>query len=108
MLDYVVIETNALAALTINAINEHDPVLNNVYCAVHRLLVLLYNIVHRLRWLKSGVVWRGSSSDVPEVANNYALCASEYAVFADNDNLNHIYALKDSPLALGIKDLSIL
>ena len=25
MLDYVVIETNALAALTINAINEHDP-----------------------------------------------------------------------------------
>jgi hypothetical protein len=57
--------------------------------------------------LKSGVVWRGSSGDIPEVARNYPLCASEYAVFADNDNLHHIYELKGSPLAEGVKDLSI-
>ena len=56
--------------------------------------------------LKSGVVWRGSSSDVPEVVNNM-LCVLASMQFADNDNLNHIYALKDSPLALGIKDLHI-
>ncbi|MEC8230560.1 MAG: hypothetical protein VX061_03870 [Pseudomonadota bacterium] len=109
MLDYVVIETNALAALTINAINEHDPGAK-VTCVPRGKSFIGTALQHSTQTtmvLKSGVVWRGSSSDVPEVANNYALCASEYAVFADNNNLNHIYALKDSPLALGIKDLSI-
>ena len=109
MLDYVVIETNALAALTINAINEHDPGAK-ITCVPRGTSFIGTALQHSTQTtmvLKSGVSWRGSSSDVTEVSNNYALCASEYAVFADNDNLNHIYALKDSPLALGIKDLSI-
>lgn len=109
MLDYLVLETNELAPLTINAINQHDPGAT-IRCVPAGKSFVGTALKHSTRLtmvLKSGVVWRGSFSDVPEVAKNYALCASEYAVFANNDKLNHIYALKGSPLALGIKDLSI-
>ena len=109
MLDYLVIETNELAALTVNSINEHDPGATITCVPADKSFIgtALQHSTRTTMVLKSGVVWRGSSSDVPEVVNNYALCASEYAVFADNDDLNHIYDLKGSPLALGIKDLSI-
>ena len=109
MLDYLVLETNELAALTINAINQHDPgaTIRCVPTGESFVGTALKHSTKLTMVLKSGVVWRGSSSDIPDVAINYPLCASEYAVFADNDKLSHIYQLKGSPLALGMKDLSI-
>lgn len=109
MLDYVVLETNELAPLTINALNQHDPgaTITCVPAGESFIGTALQHSTRTTMVLKSGVVWRGSSSDVPEVASNYALCASEYAVFMDNWDQNHIYELKGSRLAYGIKDLSI-
>lgn len=109
MLDYLVIETNALAALTVNAIAQHDPSAK-VKCVPRGKSFIGTALEHATQTtmvLKSGVVWRGSAADIPEPAHNYALSASEYAVFADNDDLGHIYEMKGSPLAGGIKDLSI-
>ena len=109
MLDYLIIETNPLAALTVNSISKSDPSAK-IKCVPRGSSFIGTALEHATQTtmvLKSGVVWRGSSKDIPEPASNYALCASEYAVFADNDDLSHIYSLKGSPLALGIKDLSI-
>ena len=109
MLDYLVLETNELSALTVNSIRQHDPSAD-IRCVPAEESFVGTALRHSNRLtmvLKSGVVWRGSSSDIPEPVQNYALCASEYAVFADNDNLSHIYELKGSPLAGGMKDLSI-
>ena len=109
MLDYLVLETNELSALTINSITQHDPGANIRCVPVGESFVgtALKHSDRLTMVLKSGVVWRGSSADIPKSAKDYAVCVSEYAVFADNDKVNHIYELKGSPLALGIKDLSI-
>ena len=109
MLDYLVLETNGLSALTVNSITKHDPGAN-IRCVPAEESFVGTALRHSNRLtmvLKSGVVWRGSSSDIPEPVQNYALCAGEYGVFVDNDKVSHIYELKGSPVTLGIKDLSI-
>lgn len=109
MLDYVVLEANGLAPLTINALNQHDPgaTITCVPAGESFIGTALQHSTRTTMVLKSGVVWRGSSSDVPEVAKNYDICCSEYAVFMDNWDFNHIYELKGSRIARGVKDLSM-
>lgn len=109
MAQYLVLETNRLAALTYNSIFRHDPdaVVKTVTPDDSFVGTALRYCNEQTIVLKSGVVWRGSQAEVPDIAYNYPICVSEWGVFTDHPRLDHSYGLVNMDVTRGNKDLSV-
>lgn len=109
MIDYLILETNELTAITVNSIKAHDATASIKVITPEESFVgtALKHSSSSTLVLKSGVVWRGTSADIPKQAKDYPICVSEYGVFTDNTKLEHTYDLLGLDITRGHKDLSV-
>lgn len=109
MIDYLVLETNPLAAATVDSIRMHDvgSTIKVVEAGSSLIGTAVKNATSQTLVLKSGVIWQGCSDDIPAVSMQYPICAAEFPVFADHPKFFDTYNLAGEDTAPGVKDLSI-
>lgn len=110
MSNYLVLQGNTYTDMTVASIKAHDPdaTIKCVNPGPSVIGTALQHCNEPTLVLKSGILFRGSFSDLPmDFVERNALCVSEFFVFFNHPTVSHHYGLLGSDNAAGnIADLS--
>lgn len=112
MAHYLILENNDFTPLTLNSIRAHDDsaaikVMPAPAPGASWVGASLEQCSEQTVVLKSGVVWRGDDTSIPEKSIKYPLCIAETGVYSDSYDLAHTYDLIGSNITAGMKDMSV-
>lgn len=110
MYNFVVLETNSLAPLTINSILRHmpDAIINRVQPGDSMIGAALSATNLPSFVLRSGVVFRATLSQIPvSRLHRNPIAITDQCVFKDHPTLENGYSMMDSSLVPNTADLSV-